>query len=111
VISEADVEKAIDWLRDNARPAAQAKAERIYLDEYKKTIEAQLICEATGSSSMKAAEAIARASPRYIAHLQAMKIAIENDEAMRWLMVAAEAKIEAWRTQQANARAEGKAYT
>jgi hypothetical protein len=40
-----------------------------------------------------------------------MKDAIEKDEYNRWMMVAAEARIEAWRTQQANMRAEGKAYS
>lgn len=113
LISEIDAEKAIDWLRDNAKGAAQAKAERIYVEEYKKSLEAQLMsdpaeCQAT---SARDREALARAHPKYIAHLQAIKAAVENDEAMRWLMVAAQAKIEAWRTQQANARAEGRAYS
>lgn len=109
MISEAEVEKAIDWLRDNARPAAQAKAERVYMDEYRKTIEAELMSEKAGEAANKQ-QVYARAHPRYIAHLQAYRTAVENDEAMRWLMVAAEAKIEAWRTQQANLRAEGRAY-
>jgi len=36
--------------------------------------------------------------------LQALKIAIDEDERMRFLRVAAEAKIEAWRSMNANHR-------
>ena len=35
-ISEKDVEKAVDWLRDNADSCAKARATRIYLEEYRK---------------------------------------------------------------------------
>ena len=30
-ISEEDVQKAVDWLRDNAQECAKARATRIYL--------------------------------------------------------------------------------
>lgn len=110
MISEVDVEKAIDWLRDNARAAGQAKAERIYVEEYRKTVKAELMCERV-ADAIGAQERHAYSSPRYVAHLQAIKDAVARDEEMRWMLVAAEAKIEAWRTQQANQRAEGKAYS
>lgn len=113
MISEAEVEQAVEWLRNNARAAAKAKAERVYVDEFKKSLEAQLMtdpkeCPAT---AVREREAQARAHPKYIAHLQAIREAVERDESMRWLMVAAQAKIEAWRSQNANLRAEGRAYS
>ena len=47
----------------------------------------------------------AYADERYKKHLEAMKIAIAQDEQNRFMRVAAEAKIEAWRSFSANHRA------
>lgn len=110
MISQDDVENAVDYLRDNARSAGQARANRIYLDEYRKVVKAQIMREHI-SDALGTQERNAYADPRYKTHLEALKEAVERDEYHRWMMVAAEAKIEAWRTQQANARAEGKAYS
>jgi 16S rRNA G966 N2-methylase RsmD len=108
VISDEDVDRAVEYLRTNARAAAQAKANRIYAEEYRKVVKAQLMREHEGALGIQEREAYA--DPRYRQHLEAVKEAIEKDEYNRWMMSAAEAKIEAWRTQQANQRAEGKAY-
>lgn len=109
MITDDDIEKAVDYLRANARAAAQAKANRIYMEEFRKVVKSQIMRE-TLTDSLGAQEARAYADPRYKQHLEAMKEAIEKDEYNRWMMTAAEAKIEAWRTQQANARAEVKAH-
>ena len=110
MITDDEIEKAVAYLRENARKAAQAKAERIYMEEYRKTVKAQVMRE-TPSDSLGAQEARAYCDSRYVDHLQTMREAIEKDEYNRWMMVAAQAKVEAWRTQQANLRAEGKAYS
>ena len=110
MISEDDIEKSVDYLRDNARKAGQARANRIYLDEYRKTIKAQIMRE-RDNMAIGAQERDAYADDRYVEHLKALKEAVSQDEYHRWMMVAAQAKIEMWRTQQANARAEGRAYT
>ena len=52
-----------------------------------------------------AQEREAYADERYAKHLEAMKIAIAQDEQNRFLRIAAEAKIEAWRSFSANHRA------
>jgi hypothetical protein len=39
------VEKALDYLRDNARAAAQARANRVYMEEFRKTVKAQIMGE------------------------------------------------------------------
>lgn len=110
MITTEDVEQAVDYLRMNARAAAQAKANRVYLEEYRKVIKSQIMRE-NNNLPLGAQEAIAYCDTRYDTHLKVMRGAIENDEYRRWMMTAAQAKIEAWRTQQANARAEGKAYS
>ena len=107
MISDDDIEKALDYLRDSAPLAAKARAERIYMEEYRKTVKAQIMRE-NDDRPLGAQEAIAYADARYKQHLDAMREAIERDEYRRWMLVAAEAKIDAWRTQSSNARAEGK---
>ena len=104
MISDDDIEKAVEYLRSNSRHAAQAKAERIYMEEYRKVVKAQIMREAL-SDSLGAQESRAYSESRYIEHLKATREAIERDEYHRWMMIAAQAKIEAWRSQQANMRA------
>ena len=107
MITDEDIEKAVDYMRDNATKAAKSKAERIYMEEYRKVVKSQIMRE-NDDRPLGAQEAIAYADPRYGQHLKAMREAIEADEYHRWMLTAAEAKIEAWRTQQSNARAMGK---
>lgn len=109
MISDDEVDKAVEYLRGNARAAAQAKANRIYMEEYRKVVKSQIMRE-NSNVALGAQEAIAYSDTRYTQHLKAMEVSIEKDEYNKWMMIAAEAKIEAWRTQQANSRAEGKAY-
>lgn len=104
MIQDDDIEKAVEYLRANSSKAAQAKAERIYMEEFRKVVKAQLMREAL-NDSLGAQESRAYSEDRYIQHLKAMREAIERDEYHRWMMVAAQAKIEAWRSQQANMRA------
>lgn len=103
-ITDDEIDKALDYLRDNARDAAQARADRIYVEEYRKVIKAQLMKE-HGDKSAVLQEREAYADPRYVAHLDAIKQAVFEDEGHRFLRAAADAKIEAWRTQSSNTRA------
>ena len=48
MITEEEVEKAIDYLRDTAVDAAQARADRIYLEEYRKSLKAMIMSEFAG---------------------------------------------------------------
>lgn len=108
MISMEDAEKAVDFLRDNARSMAQSRAERLYMEQYIKTVRATLMANVDGSAAK--AEMVALASPKYLAALQAYKEAVETDEYNRFMATAAEAKIEAWRSQESTRRAEGKAF-
>lgn len=109
MISEAEIDKALAYLRDSSERDAQAKADRLYLEAWLKTVLAQEQAKAS-ASSMAAAEMHARQSDSYIAALNAYKTAVFEDERRRFMRSAAETKIEAWRTMCSNARAEGKAY-
>lgn len=103
-ITDEEIDKALDYLRDNARDAAQAKADRVYVEEYRKVLKAQLMKEhSTLSAVLQEREAYS--DPRYAAHLEAIKEAVREDEHHRFMRAAADAKIEAWRTQSSNTRA------
>ena len=102
-ITEEDVSKAVDVLRDTAENSAKYKAERVYLDEYRKSLKAMIMKDHL-EMSVSAQEREAYASDEYQKHLRAMQIAIEKDERQRFMRIAAEAKIEAWRSMSANYR-------
>jgi hypothetical protein len=103
MIDDDDIERALDYLRDNAEEAAKAKAERIYVEEYRKVIKANLMKE-HGELSAALQEREAYADDRYARHLDAIREAVMIDEKHRFLRAAAEAKISAWQTFSANHR-------
>lgn len=104
MIPESDIERAVNWMASSAVQAAQARANREYMTEFRKSLKALLMREHQ-SLPIAAQEREAYADERYLAHLDAMKAAIEEDEKMRWLQSAAEAKVSAWQTQQRAMRA------
>lgn len=107
MISEQDIDRALNYLRDNAEKDAQARAERLYMEQWIKTVLAQEMAK-SGASSVAGSEVGARISEPYIQSLAAYKAAIYEDERRRFLRAAAETKIEAWRTMSSNERAQGK---
>lgn len=109
MISEADVDTAVAYLRTSAPKAAEARAQMLYLAEWLKTVRAKIKLKQTGISNA-AADDLALASDEYRQALQAYKEAIEADSTFRFKREAASAMIDAWRTEQASLRAEGKAY-
>lgn len=102
MITDRDAEKAADWIRDNATQIAEAKANRVYLEEYRKSIKAILFCSMEGSAAER--ENKSYAHEKYTNHLNDLKNGVIADEELRALKCAAEMKIEVWRTQQANQR-------
>lgn len=108
--SEINIFRSLDFIRDNAPAYAKAKAERVYLEEFRKSKKALLMrdAEIAGHKSAVAQEREAYASPDYLVVLEGLKAAVEEEETLRWRIVAAQAKIEAWRTIEANRRAEAK---
>ena len=103
LITDEEIEKAIDWLKNNADQSAKSRAERIYMEEYRKSLKAMLMKKFV-DMPVSSQEREAYAHPEYIEHLKAIKIAVERDEKNRFLRVTAEAKIEAWRSMSANLR-------
>jgi hypothetical protein len=100
--------KAIQYLIDTAPLYAKAKADRMYLEEFRKSRRSQLMAQA-GTEVLGKQETYAYAHQDYIEILNGIKEAVEKEEKYRWLMTAAQARIEVWRTEQYSARHEIKA--
>lgn len=108
--AEINIFRALDFIRDHAPAYAKAKAERIYLEEFRKTKKALCMksAEVAGTNTAAAQEREAYADPDYQELLKALRSAVEEEERLRWLIVGAQAKIEVWRSLEANRRAEAK---
>ena len=107
-MSERDPHKAVDYIIANAAKFAKAKAERIYLEEFRKSKKSLLMKQSLESSAV-AQERDAYAHDEYLDLLDGLKAAVEIEEKLRWDLVAPQAMVEIWRTEQANNRAEGRA--
>lgn len=103
IVDDAAVERVLDYLRDNAETDAGKRASRIYVEEYRKSLKAQIMKE-HADLPVSAQEREAYSDPRYVEHLRAIEQAVFEDEKARFLRNAADAKIEAWRTENANIR-------
>lgn len=107
MITNEQAEKANDYIRDNAEAYARAKGDRIYLEQYRKTLKAQGMVEYAiehPKSTGQEREAYAYSTEEYINNLEGLREAVTVEEELRWKMTAAQAKIEMWRTYQANQR-------
>jgi hypothetical protein len=93
----------VDFIYRQAPKYAKAKAERVYLEEFRKSKKA-LLMKGSGESAVAAQEREAYSHPEYQALLEGLKAAVENEETLRWGLVAAQARVEIWRTESANNR-------
>lgn len=106
-ITDADIDKALDWLVRNAEKAAQARANRVLLEESSRSVKADLM-KASGQDTIGLQERDAYSAPEYRAHIVGLAAAVHEDERLRLLRMAAEARIECWRTMCSNQRTMGK---
>ena len=106
---KVDIEKALDFMRDNAGNLANAKADRVHLEQFRKSKKALLMQQVEGAQHIR--EAYAYAHPEYIELLDGLKVAVEEEERLKWMMVAAQTKCEIWRTIEASNRRTDRAET
>ena len=103
MITQDTAEAAADFIKDHAGRFAKAKANRVQLEEFRKTQKAILFMQAP-QGSVADRESYAYAHAEYGKVLDGLKVAVEEEEKLRYLMKAAELKIDIWRTQAANER-------
>ena len=97
MISQKDIEKALDFLRESATEAAQNRANRVYVEDYLKVVKANIMAS-HADKPVNAQEREAYIHLDYLSHLEAIKEAVYEDEKLRFLIDAAKAKISAWQT-------------
>jgi len=98
---------AIDYIIKNAGRFAKAKSERIYIEEYRKSLKA-ILMKQSGQTVIAAQEREAYAHEDYASLLAGLREAVETEEKLRWDLIAAQARVEVWRTEQANNRQQEK---
>jgi hypothetical protein len=105
-------EQAAQTIRDKAPAYGEAKAQRVYLEEFKRTKRALLMKDAMklGIESAAAQEREAYADPAYHQLLKGLAVAIETEETLKWEMEAARLDIEIWRSREATNRMQDRAH-
>ena len=103
-----DPNRAVDYILANAGKFAAAKAQRVYLEEFRKSKKAILMAQSDATAAV-AREQYAYSHEDYLALLGGLKAAIEVEEKLRWDLIGAQARIEIWRTQSANNRNQDRA--
>jgi hypothetical protein len=103
---EINPNAAVDFLLKNAGLFSKAKAERIYLEEFRKSKKALLMQEALfrGVEAISAQERDAYAHPDYKNLLEGLKEAVEIEEKLKYQLIGAQLRVDIWRTNQANNR-------
>lgn len=107
-MNQKDINDAVTYLYTHGAKFAEAKAHRVYLEEYRKSQKAMLMKKAIAekrATSSAAAEMEAYADPAYVEVLKGIEAATEDEEALRWALVSAQARIDVWRSQEASNRA------
>ena len=107
-MSEIDPIAAAEFIQTKAEKMAKAKADRIYVSEYKDSLKAILMKEINGDSSVAQQSREALADQRYLDCLKGLREAVVVEETLRWKFVAAQAKIEIWRSFESSRRAEAR---
>ena len=111
MMEDADISpfKALDFIRDNAQKLGNLKGAVYAHTELRKTKKARLMLLATDLKTQSEKEAYAYAQESYEDHIKDTEELIAMYETLRILVMAAEAKIEVWRSLESSARVEGKA--
>jgi hypothetical protein len=102
-----DPNDAVDFMIAQSAKYAEAEANKVYMEELRKTIKAEMMRIAEYEGDYKTAamqEREAYASERYKTHLLALKQAVEERERLRWLLIAAQERIAVWRSMEASNR-------
>jgi hypothetical protein len=112
LISEKQIDAALEYLRESVDEASRAKSDTVLTEQWIKTTRARLMVLAgrDGVTSVAAQTVVAEAHPEFKQAVEAYGAAVQLFEFHKMKRETAIAWIEAWRTQSSNQRAEGKAY-
>ena len=103
-----DPNSAIDFMIKNSEAYANAKAQVVYLTEYRKTVKA-IGFQRSLKNTMAEKEADAYTTAEYTSCVEGLREAVAEAERLRWMLVAAQARVDCWRSMEASNRAVEKA--
>ena len=103
-----DPNSAIDFMIKNSEAYANAKAQVVYLTEYRKTVKA-IGFQRSLKNTMAEKEADAYTTDEYTSCVEGLREAVAEAERLRWMLVAAQARVDCWRSMEASNRAVEKA--
>jgi hypothetical protein len=101
--NDIDIDKCLNWMRDNAEDLATAKANMIFHTEKRKSIKSDLM-QRSLERTESAKESWAYAHIEYKTQIENLRVAVYDYELIRVQMVACELKIEVWRSLEASNR-------
>jgi hypothetical protein len=107
-MTEAEAQKAIDYIRDSAPEFAKAKADRTYIENYLKVVKAKEMSN-SDKKTLGDREIDAYMSMEYETQLRGMRQAVAIEEELRWRMEAAKLRFEHYKIQCFNNRVEARA--
>ena len=104
MITEKQVQEALDWMIKNEDALAEAKAAYHDLDRFSKTIKAELMSKISTNMSVAARETEALANEEYKTHLDNLRIAEEQYLRYEYKMDHNKLICQLWQTISANKR-------
>ena len=105
---DIDPNRAVEFIIANAGKYAQAKGQRVYLEEFRKSKKSILMAQSVEKAAV-AREQYAYSHEDYIALLGGLKAAIEVEEELKWKLTAAQIRVDIWRTREASNRNQDRA--
>lgn len=103
-MTSIDPNKAINFIIDNAPKFAEAKSNRGYLENFLKVKKAQIMQDCKSESSVNRMETYALAHPEYLLIVEGIKVAMMEEERLKWYLEAARLRVELFRTMEASNR-------
>jgi len=105
-MEEINPNAAVDFLLKNAGLFAKAKADRVYLEEFRKSKKALLMQEAflAGVDTISGQERDSYSRIEYQDLLKGLREAIEIEETLKWKLIAAQLRVDIWRSNEASNR-------
>lgn len=106
------IERPLTFIRNKAQDYSKAKADRVYLEQFRKSKKALLMVEAEkqGIKTVSERESYAYSHADYLGLLDGLRVAVEREEYLKTQINVAQLRIELFRTEQANQRAERAGY-
>ena len=105
-------ENAAELIREKASAYGEAKAQRVYLEEFRRVQKALLMKDALalGIEAANAQEREALADPQYRQVLKRLSVAIEKEQTLRWELESLRLDIEIFRSKEATNRLVNRAH-